>query len=338
VNPPSLRLPSPTEVRDAAARIGGTVRRTPMRRSAALAAHLGGEVHLKLETEQLGGSFKLRGALNAMLSLTPAEREAGVAASSAGNHGLGIAIASELLGVRATVFVPYTAPVVKRAAIAAHGVRVEATQPTYDTAETAARAFARDTRGTFISPCTGRALLAGQGTVALEILTDLPSVRTLVVCVGGGGLVGGIGGYVRGTSAGVRILGAQSVRTNAMALALAAGRAVTIPDLPTLADGLAGLVDDEMYAQGKASLDAIVAVEEEEIAAAIRWLHLEEGIKAEGAGAVGVAALLTGRLKPQAFPVVVTVSGGNIDAEVWNDIVRGEWAQRFPTTQRNETP
>lgn len=320
---PNSILPTPLEIREAAARISGLVRRTPLRHSAALSAHVGGEVHLKLETEQLGGSFKLRGALHALLALPPVQRAAGVVASSAGNHGLGIAIAAEALGVRATVFVPFTAPVVKRAAMAAHGVKVEATQPTYDTAESAAREFARHTHATFISPCTGRALLAGQGTVGLEILEGLPSVGTIVVCVGGGGLCGGIGGYVRGTAGGVRILGAQSVRTNAMALALDAGHGVTIPDLPTLADGLAGLVDDEMYAQGRASLDAIVTVEEDEIADAIRWLHREEGVTAEGAGAVGVAALLSGRLKPQAFPVAVTVSGGNIDASRLAGILAG---------------
>lgn len=314
-------LPSPAEVREAARRIAGLVRHTPLRHSPALAAAVGGDVHLKLETEQLGGSFKLRGALHALLAIPTERRAHGVVASSAGNHGLGIAIAAGSLDVRATVFVPATAPVVKRAAIAAYGARVEATAPTYDAAEAAARAFARDTQATFVSPCTGRALLAGQGTVGLEILTDLPDVRTIVVGVGGGGLCGGIGGVVRGASAGVRVLGAQSVRTNAMALALARGCAVTIPDLPTLADGLAGLVDDEMLTQGRAALDAIVTVEEEEIADAIRWLHVEEQLVAEGSAAVAVAALLTGRLRPQAFPVAVTVTGANIDRERWQRIV-----------------
>lgn len=304
-------LPTPREVRDAAARIADTVRRTPLRHSPALSALAGGEVHLKLETEQVGGSFKIRGALNAMLTLSPDHRAAGVVAASAGNHGIGIAIAAEQLGARATVFVPFNAPVVKRAAIAAHGANIDATQPGYDAAEAAARRFARETQGTFISPCTGRTLLAGQGTVGLEILTDLPNVGTIIICVGGGGLCGGIAGYVRGTTPGVRLLGAQSIRTNAMSLALAAGHAVEIPDLPTLADGLAGAVDDEMYRQGKASLDAIATVEEEEIEAAMDWLSREEGVTAEGAGAVGVAALMEGRLKVASWPAVITVSGKN---------------------------
>lgn len=306
-------LPSPIEVRQAAHRIAGLVRHTPLVHSKALSAVAGGEVHLKLETAQLGGSFKLRGALNAMLSLSDDERALGVVASSAGNHGLGIAIAAEHLGTRATVFVPSTAPVVKRAAIAAHGVQVESSLPSYDAAEAAARSFARETGATFISPCTGRALLAGAGTVAMEILDAIPSVGTVIVPVGGGGLAGGVGGYIRGTAAGVRILGAQSERTNAMSIALATGRAATIPDEPTLAEGLAGLVDDEMLAQGQAALDAIATVTEEQIADAIRWLHGEEGLTVEGSGAVGVAALRSLALKPQVFPVVVVISGANID-------------------------
>ena len=139
------------------------------------------------------------------------------------------------------------------------------------------------------------------------------SLRTVVVCVGGGGLVSGMAGFLRGTASGIRILGAQSVRTNAMSLALASGRATDIPSLPTLADGLAGLVDDEMLAQCQAALDAITTVEEDDIGDAIAWLHREHGLTVEGSGAVGVAALRTRRLVPQAFPVAVTISGANID-------------------------
>lgn len=289
------------------------VRRTPTRLSPKLTAIAGGPVYLKLETEQLGGSFKLRGALNAMLALSEDDLSLGVVSASAGNHGLGIALAAEHLGVRATVFVPNTAPVVKRASMAAHAAHVESTQPSYDKAEDAARTFARETGTTFISPCTGRTLLAGQGTVAMEILQDLPSLGTIIIPVGGGGLAGGIGGYIRGTANGVRILGAQSERTNAMTLALASGKATDIPDLLTLADGLAGRVDEEMLAQGQASLDAMATVTEEAIADAIGWLYREEGITAEGSAAVGVAAIMTGKLKPTAFPVCLVITGGNID-------------------------
>lgn len=314
-------LPTADEVRAAAARLDGLVERTPLVASPELSAIAGGEVLLKLECLQDGGSFKLRGALHAMLALDDAARARGVVASSAGNHGIGIAMAAARLGVPATVFVPASAPTVKREKIAARGATVIATEPTYDAAEAAARAFAAATGATFVSPCTGRTLLAGAGTVALEVMTARPDVATLVVCVGGGGLAGGVGGYLRDAAPAVRIVGAQSVRTNAMSLALASGRATDIPDIPTLADGLAGLVDAEMLAQGQAALDAIVTVEEEEIAEAIRWLHTAHGVRVEGSGAVGVAALRSGRVRPAAFPVAVTVSGANIDAARWAAIV-----------------
>ncbi len=306
-------LPTPDEVRAAASRIAGSVKRTPLAHSPALSAAIGGDAFLKLENDQFGGSFKIRGALNAMISLSPESRLRGVVASSAGNHGLGVAIAAQQLGISATVFVPATAPAVKRDGIAALGVRVDATQPNYDAAEREARRFADDAGATFLSPCCGRALLAGAGTVALEILTDLPNVRAIIASVGGGGLTGGMGGFLRGAAAGVRLLGTQSECTNAMSLALRNGEPTGIPDLPTLCDGLAGLVDAEMLSQGKRALDAIATASEEAIAEAIRWLHRVHGIRAEGSGAVAIAALLTKTIVPQAFPVAVVISGGNID-------------------------
>lgn len=317
----SAILPTPAEVRAAAARIAPHVVHTPLVPSPGLSTIAGGEVLLKLECLQHGGSFKLRGALNALLALDPATRARGVVASSAGNHGIGIAMAAELLQVPATVFVPATAPAVKRERIAARGARVDASCATYDAAEDAARRHAAASGATFVSPCTGRALLAGAGTVAAEILDDLPSARTIVVSVGGGGLAGGVGGFVRGTASGVRLLGAQALRTNAMSLALASGRPTDIPDRPTLADGLAGLVDAEMLAQGQAALDGIATVDEDDLVEAIVWLHREHALTVEGAGAAGVAALRAGAIRPQAFPVVIVVSGGNIDAARWRGLI-----------------
>ncbi len=317
---PASILPTPGEVREASSRIAGSVLRTPLLHSAELSAVVGGEVYLKLECLQHGGSFKLRGALNALLTLPPEARSRGVVASSAGNHGIGVAIAAAQLGIEATIFVPATAPATKREKIAAHGARVIATEPNYDAADRAAREFASTGGATFVSPCTGRALLAGAGTVALEILEDLPTVATVVVPVGGGGLVGGIGGFIRGTANGVRTLGAQSVNTNAMTLALASGRPTVIPDLPTLCDGLAGLVDAEMLAQGKAALDGMATVEEADVARAIAWLHRENALRVEGSGAVGIAALIARVLQMKAFPVTVIVTGGNIDDTTLNGL------------------
>ncbi len=317
---PTSILPDADEIRVAYARIKPYVLRTPLIKSDALSEQLGGDVWLKMECDQHGGSFKLRGALNAMLALSPLERAAGVVASSAGNHGIGIAIAAEQLGVKATIFVPASAPEVKRVKIAKFGATIVASEPSYDAAEDAAKLFAQRHQATFVSPCTGRNLLAGAGTVALEIFEQHPDIATLLVCVGGGGLAGGVGGFVRSAHPNTRIHGAQSVLTNAMTLALAQGRAVDVPDLPTLADGLAGRVDEEMYLQGKAALDAITTVTEADIADAIRFMYREHGAVVEGSGAVGVAALRSAALAPSAFPVAVTVSGGNIEQARWQSL------------------
>ena len=319
-------LPAAIDVLAAAHRMRGVVDRTPLVHSAALSRRAGVEVHLKCEQRQRTGSFKIRGAFNALALLSEDVRRRGVVASSAGNHGLGLAWAAKQLGIRARVFVPASAPGVKRDGIAALGADVDAAQPDYDAARREAEIHARQHDMTFVNPCAGNALLAGQGTVGLEILEELPHVATLVVPVGGGGLVGGIAALVRAVAPAVRLVGAQSARTNAMAASLTAGRRVDVPVPPTLADGLAGQIDDEGFAIGQASLDEIVTVTEQEIAAAIAWLSHEHNMRVEGSGAVGVAALLQQRTKAPGSPTVVVLSGGNIDELRWRSIVDGPGA------------
>ncbi|HEX6533485.1 MAG TPA: threonine/serine dehydratase [Gemmatimonadaceae bacterium] len=309
------------DVLAAGARLRGVVGRTPLRRSATLSHQTGVDVWLKLECEQITGSFKLRGAFNALAVLSDAERRRGVVASSAGNHGLGVAWAARHFGIHATIFVPSTAPRVKREGIEALGATVNAEAPHYDAAMALARIHADERGATFVHPCMGDALLAGQGTVALEILEDLPELRTIVVPVGGGGLVGGCGLLLRHVAPYVRIVGVQSVRTNAMALSLAAGRVVSPPVLPTLADGLAGDVDEYALDIGQNVLDELHTVEEKDIAAAIRLLSREEHVRAEGSGAVGVALLGERELLDAEGPLVVVVTGGNIDRERLAEIV-----------------
>jgi threonine dehydratase len=311
-------LPTAPDVLAAARRLRGVIQRTPCSYSAPLSARAGADAYLKWESQQSTGSFKLRGAFNALLTMPVEERRRGVVAASAGNHGLGVAYAARTLGMRARVYVPATAPLVKREGIAAMGAEVDASQPDYDAAHEAALAAAHRDGMTFVSPCTGRPLLAGQGTVGLEILEDLPGVRTLVVPVGGGGLAGGIAVLVRAVAPHVRIVGVQSELTNAMAAALSTGRRTTIPVVPTLADGLAGQVDDEGVLIGRFALDEIVVVTEGEIAAAMLWVSRMHGARVEGSGAVGVAAMLT--RGGWDGPVAAIVSGSNIDQRVWNDI------------------
>jgi len=312
-------LPAASDVLAAAHRLREVIQRTPCSYSAPLSARAGAEMYVKWENQQNTGSFKLRGAFNALLTMPNEERRRGVVVSSAGNHGLGIAYAARTLGMRARVFIPATAPEVKREGILAMGAEVDAAHPDYDAAHDAAVAYAMRERMNFVSPCTGRPLLAGQGTVGLEILEELPTVRTLVVPVGGGGLAGGIAVLVRAVAPHVRIIGVQSELTNAMSVALHTGRRTMIPVVPTLADGLAGQVDDEGVLIGRFALDEIVEVSERQIAEAMRWLSRMHGARVEGSGAVATAAVLA-RGKWDG-PVAAIVSGGNIDPIVWDRIV-----------------
>jgi threonine dehydratase len=319
-------LPPATDVLSAGQRLRGVIERTPLVHSATLSERAGAETYLKCEQLQRTGSFKIRGAYNVLATLSDEARRRGVVASSAGNHGLGLAWAAKRLGVRAKVFVPATAPTVKREGIVRLGVEVDASHPDYDAAHHAAEQYAHAHGMVFVNPCAGDALLAGQGTVGLEILEELPRAATMIVPVGGGGLIGGIAALARVVAPALRLVGAQSARTNAMAASLAAGRRVEVPVSPTLADGLAGQIDDEGFAIGRASLDEIVTVTEREIAAAVAWLSHEHDMRVEGSGAVGVAALLHRRIGPLASPVTVVLSGGNIDDTRWRAIVDGPGA------------
>jgi threonine dehydratase len=312
----------PTDVLAAADRIRPLIKRTPLIKSSALTEMAGGDVYLKLENQQTTGSFKLRGALNALSTLPADARKRGVVASSAGNHGLGVAYAAKHFGVPATIFVPSTAPQIKRDGIVALSATIDTTQPDYDKAMDAAKAFAAECGATYINPCLGEMLLAGQGTVALEILGDIPELATLVVNVGGGGLLGGCASLVRAVAPTVKIVGAQSENTAAMSRSLAAGHLVEIESLPTLADGLAGQIDDEAFDIGRHGLDEMVVLSEAEIARAIAWLWEAEHQRVEGAGACGVGAVLLEHVRV-ATPAAIVVSGGNIDAAKFDRVLKG---------------
>ena len=306
----------------AARRIDGAVRRTALRRSPLLSELAGGEVHLKLEHEQPTGSFKLRGAFNALAVMPPDVRARGVVASSAGNHGLGVAKAAQHFGVPAMIFVPARAPEVKKRGIAALGATVNDESADYDVAMVNAKAYAAERGAQYINPCLGEPLLAGQGTVGLEILEERPETATIVLPVGGGGLLGGVASIVRRVAPEIRIIGAQSVNTAAMARSLAAARVVDIPSVPTLADGLAGQIDAEALDIGQHGLDEMVVLDEEEIASAIAWLARHERAVVEGSGAVGVGAILHRKAAKLRTPAVVVISGGNIDPAVHERVMR----------------
>jgi threonine dehydratase len=307
-------------VREAAKRIAPHIKRTPLVRSPGLSDVAGGDVYLKLEIEQMTGSFKLRGALNALGCLSAEHKKTGVVASSAGNHGMGVASAAKTLGIKAKVYVPSTAPQVKKDGIKAMGAELDDSAPDYDAAMAIAIEDGKRTGRPFINPCLGDDLIAGQGTVALEIIEDLPGLKSLVVNVGGGGLLGGCASLLRRERKDVKIYGAQSVNTAAMSKSMAANKIVDIPSVTTLADGLAGVIDADGFDIGKHSLDAIVTLTEEEIAQAIAWLHARHGKRSEGAGACATGAVMFKKIRVET-PCAVVVSGGNIDLAKWEKIV-----------------
>ena len=283
---------------------------------------MGIDVFLKCEFENPTGSFKIRGAYNVLLGMSEHLRQRGVVASSAGNHGLGVAHAAKSVGAPAVIYVPRDAPEIKKEGIRALGAEVDDSATDYDHAMLLARAYSEQKDVPFINPCLGVELLAGQGTVALEILDQCPTVKTVVVCTGGGGLLGGIGTVMRALSPNTRIVAAQSEETAAMSRSVSAGEVVYTPVTPTLADGLAGQIDGDALAIGQRCADEFALVTEGEIGETIAWLSQVEGFTIEGAGAVAVAAIRYGKVADAAGPLVAILSGRNIDKSRHQELLK----------------
>jgi len=302
------------------------VRRTPLQASDWLSERAGCEVLLKLECWQRTGSFKLRGAYNAVAALTESERARGLVTASAGNHGQAVALAARAHGTAAVVFVPADAPTTKKSRIAGYGAELRAIDGTYDDAAVAATGHAKETGGYYLHPFADPLVVAGQGTVGLEVLEDRPDVRTVVVPVGGGGLLAGVGVAMRALAGDrARIWGVQSSATRAMHAAFEHDAVIETRLEPSLCDGLAGEVEPVSYGRARIVADGVRLVDESRIAPTIRELFQREGVVAEGAGATGVAAVLDGTVELEG-PAVVVVSGGNIDGATLGRILTGaEW-------------
>jgi threonine dehydratase len=293
--------------------LAGVIRATPLEPSRPLSAELGGEVWLKAEHLQRAGSYKVRGAYVRIARLSAAERDRGVVAASAGNHAQGVALAAGLLGAAATVFMPVGAPLPKVAATKGYGASVELVGNTVDESLVAAQDFATRTGAVFIHPFDHPDVIAGQGTVALEILEQCPEVRTIVAGVGGGGLISGIAVAARALRPDVRVIGVQAAGAAAFPPSLQAGEPVRLPAYATIADGIAvGRPGELTFAHVSKLVDEIVTVSDEDISRALLML-LERGKQVvEPAGAAGVAALMAGAVQVET-PVVAVLSGGNID-------------------------
>jgi threonine dehydratase len=301
------------DVQAARQEIAGIVRTTPLEPSRMLTAALGGPAWLKCENLQRAGSFKVRGAYVRIARLTPQERARGVVAASAGNHAQGVALAAGALGARATVFMPVGAALPKVAATRGYGATVELEGDSVDESLVAARDFADRTGAIFIHPFDHPDVIAGQGTVGLEIIEQCPEVRTIIAGVGGGGLVSGIAVAAKATTPAIRVIGVQAEGAAAVPLSLRAGSPQRVVEVRTIADGIAVGRPGELTFRHMSSLvDEVVTVSDEEISRAMVLL-LERGkLLVEAAGAVGFAALLSGKVSVET-PVVAVISGGNVD-------------------------
>ncbi len=317
---PSSFVPPLAEFDAARRRISGRVRRTPFVHCPWLSDVSGGAVHLKLESLQLTSSFKLRGAFNACLALVervaPGAGLPVVVTASAGNHGRGMAWACHQLGLRLVVFTPAQAPRAKLDAIGRLGADLRPIATTYEETEVLAKAFAADTGATFVSPYSHPDVIAGAGTVALEMLDNHPSLDMVVVPVGGGGLISGIGAVVKQVAPTAEVVGVEVEASHAFTASLAAGRIVEVEVAPSLADGLTGNMDPETITFDivQSVVNRIVLVSESDLVSAVRGLFGAEHLIAEGAGVAGVAAVLSRRIEVGGRRVGVVVSGANIDA------------------------
>ncbi|HJQ27354.1 MAG TPA: threonine/serine dehydratase [Blastocatellia bacterium] len=309
------------DIRQAAARIQAGVRRTPLERSRWLSSELPADVWLKLECLQLTGSFKLRGAMARLSALTEEERARGVLTVSAGNHGLAVAHCAEALKLDARIVVPRSASRAKVEAIRRHSVTLIECGESYDEAERAARRMEAESAAVFVSPYNDPQVIAGQGTVALEITEDAPDIEAIVVPVGGGGLIAGVAVAAKALRPQIKIYGAEPATTPTMSAALEAGRIVEIVEEETVADGLAGNIepDSMTFPITRDLIDGMILVDEDAIRRAVARVAREDHLMIEGSAAVSIAALDDARLRGRRVAAILT--GRNITLDLFTRLV-----------------
>ena len=307
-------------------RIAGRVLRTPQRQATGLSARLGVSVQIKCEHHQTTGSFKLRGASNAVLALDQSQRDAGVVAASTGNHGRALAHAAAAAGSRAVICMSRLVPANKVRAIEALGAEIRIVGDSQDDAQVEVDRLAAEAGMTPVPPFDHAGVIAGQGTLGLEMLEDAPRATTLLVPLSGGGLLAGVALAAKTLNPAIRVIGITMERGAAMQASLDAGKPVAVEELPTLADSLGGgigLANRHTFGMVRDMVDEVVLVSEADIAAAMRTAYFEEGEVLEGAAAVGIAALDTGKVTLTG-PAVVLLSGKNIDMDLHRRIISGE--------------
>ncbi len=309
-------------IQEARARLSGRVLSTPCRKSTRLSERLGISVYLKLESLQPTGSFKERGACNRLLLLSAVEKARGVIAASAGNHAQAVARHAAALGIAATVVMPETTPLVKVASARRLGAEVVLHGQSYDEAAERALELVRERGLTLVHPFEDLDVMAGQGTIGLELLEQVPELDTVIVPVGGGGLIAGVATAIKALAPAVRVYGVESRTFPGMKRAVEQSSPPSILGGKSIADGIAvrrvGTLTRSIV---RTTVDGVVLVDEEEIAEALLLLLEGDKTLAEGAGAVGVAALVHDRIPPGAHSLAVIVSGGNIDVNLMSRVI-----------------
>jgi threonine dehydratase len=312
----------PNKVKEAYGRIKDDIRRTPLEYSGPLSRLTGARVYVKWDCDQIMGSFKLRGALNKLRSLSDADRARGVVSASTGNHGLAISHASKLEGVGLKLFLPETVAEVKKKRIEAMGVDVEVRGESCDKAEAIAREFAGQTGRIFISPYNDWDIVFGAGTLGLELADDLARFEDVLVPVGGGGLIAGIAGFLKAARPGTRVIGVEPEASAFMAASIAAGRLVEIDEKESIADAVAGAIEPGAitFPLCRDLIDFIEIVPESLISRAMALVQEHHGRMVEGAGALPFAALLHSPAKWRDRTVVAVVSGGNVSPDRFREV------------------
>ncbi|PFJ84393.1 threonine ammonia-lyase [Bacillus cereus] len=305
-----------TDIKKAKEILDVNARKTPLVKSFYLTSKTGGEIYLKLENMQLTGSFKFRGAFNKISQLTNEEKERGVIACSAGNHAQGVALSSHLLGIKSKIVMPTSAPQAKVDATRGYGSEVILYGDTFDDAKAKCEKIIKETGETYLHPYDDVEVMAGQGTIGLDILDDMWDVDTVIVPIGGGGIISGIAVALKSFNPSINIIGVQADNVHGMKASYDAGRILEHYEAPTIADGCAVKIPGNLtFEIVKDLVDDIVTVSEEELEVAMKDLLQRGKAVVEGAGALATAALLAGKVDKyvQGKKVVAVISGGNVD-------------------------
>lgn len=308
------------KVYDAKKVLGEIARRTSLVQSNFLSTK--NNVYLKSENLQLTGSFKLRGAYYKISKLTPEEKEKGVIACSAGNHAQGVALASRENKIKATIFIPSTAPISKVEATRSYGADIQLIDGVYDDAYSAAVEFQQETGGIFIHPFNDVDVIAGQGTIALEVFEQLDEIDAIVVPIGGGGLIAGVAATIKQIKPSCKVYGVQAIGADSMYESIKQHQRVELPKVHTFADGTAVKLPGELtFEFCEKYVDEIITVSEDEIATAVLTLMEKEKMVAEGSGALPVAAVMFDKIPLEGKNIACIVSGGNIDVNILSRVI-----------------